>query len=172
MKLSDVQVFPHYYESYFILISPKMELMDLLIQRKTEILEFYNSIPDIKWAYQYAAGKWSIKKLVRHIIDAELIFCYRSLCFVRNEKNSLPGWSEDEYADAVDDSKLSKENILKSLTIQLDYTIDLFSNFSDVDLKKIGTANNLQSEVGAIGFCIVAHELHHRNIIKERYLNK
>lgn len=171
MKISEVQIFPHYYESYFKLISTEISLMDLLEYRKAEILNFYNSIPDTKWDFEYAEGKWSIKKLVRHIIDAELIFCYRALSFVRGEKASLLGWSENEYADAIDDSKLNKESLINSLTLQLNYTQDLFSNFTEVDLQKIGNANNLDTEVGAIGFCIIAHELHHRTIIKERYLN-
>jgi hypothetical protein len=170
MKLSDVQIFPHYYETYFKQISQETELISTLDLRKNNVLEFYLSIPRDKWDFSYAEGKWTIKKLVRHIIDAELIFCYRALCIVRGEKKALPGWSEDEYADAVIDSELLANRLLKTLSLQLDYTADLFSNFSEIDLKKIGNCNQLDTEVGAIGFCIVAHELHHRNVIKERYL--
>lgn len=171
MKLSEVQVFPHYYELYFKLISPETDLISRLEQRKKEVLEFYLAIPRDQWTYQYAKGKWSVKKLLRHIIDAELIFCYRALCLVRGEKGSLPGWSENEYADAVNNEDIIPNKLLKTLSIQLDYTADLFSNFSASDIKKIGNTNNLDTEVGAIGFCIIAHELHHRNIIKERYIS-
>jgi len=169
MLLSHVKTYPPYYERMYEVISKEISLNDLLKQRK-QILQFYESIPDEKWAYRYAEGKWSIQKVVRHILDAELIFDYRALSIVRGEKNKLMGWSENEYADQVNEELLSKESLIQSLRIQLDYTSDLFLQFSSHDLKKIGNANGYDIEVGAIGFCILAHEIHHRNVIKERYL--
>lgn len=171
MKISEVEVYPHYYENFYKLISSEISLIELLDQRRNTILDFYNSIPIEKWDYKYQENKWSIKKLVRHIIDAELIFNYRTLSFVRGEKQALLGWSEDDYAENINEAELSSEKLLHSLNLQINYSYDLFSNFTIDDLKKIGNANGLDTEVGAIGFCIIAHELHHRNIIKERYLN-
>jgi len=170
MLVSEVQVFPDYFEAYFKSIPSKFPLQKLLENRREEVYNFYDSIPEEKWSYRYAEGKWSIQKLVRHILDAELIFDYRALSFARGELQALAGWSEDEYASIVSEKDLNKTKLLQSLRLQLDYTADLFSNFSTEDLKKIGNANQYNTEVGAIGFAIVAHEIHHRNIIKERYL--
>ncbi len=171
MLVSEVNISPFYYINYFKLIEDGIPLLHLINQRKESSLNFYNAIPENQWDYQYAPDKWSIKKLVRHIIDAELIFDYRALSIVRGEKSKLLGWSENEYADTLNDTNLSKESLLKSLSLQIDYTADLFSNFSSEDLKKIGNANGYDTEVGAIGFAIIAHEMHHRMIIKERYLS-
>lgn len=170
MFIQELTQYPPYYEGMYKLIAQDISL-SLLLEHRLNALEFYRSIPEDKWDYQYAEGKWSIKKLVRHIIDAELIFDYRALSIVRGEKRPLMGWSENEYADQVDDNKLSKENLLKSLDLQFRYTADLFQSFDQSDLKKTGNTNTFDVEVGAIGFCIIAHEMHHRNTIRERYLN-
>jgi hypothetical protein len=36
-------------------------------------------------------------------------------------------------------------------------------------MEQIGIINNHETSVGAMGFAIAGHEIHHRNIIKERY---
>lgn len=169
MFVSEISTYPFYYINYINLLPKDISLNHLLEGRKA-FLDFYQSIPENKWDYQYAEDKWSVKKLVRHIIDAELIFDYRALSIVRGEKNKLIGWSENEYAANTDESKLSKDGLIKSLTLQIDYTTDLFSSFDRKDLLKIGNANGHDTEVGAIGFAIIAHEIHHRNILNERYL--
>lgn len=171
MFVSEVNIAPFYYIDYFKLIDGNFPLNHLLDQRKESVSIFYDSISDNKWDYKYAEDKWSIKKVVRHIIDAELIFNYRALSIVRGEKKTLMGWSESEYGSQVDDKFLSKEKLIKSLLLQLDYTADLFSNFSTEDLKKVGNANKYDTEVGAIGFAIVAHEMHHRAVISDKYLS-
>jgi hypothetical protein len=50
-------------------------------------------------------------------------------------------------------------------------TLDLFTSFSNVDLKKIANANGFDTEVAAMGFSIIAHEMHHRAVISDKYLS-
>jgi hypothetical protein len=46
----------------------------------------------------------------------------------------------------------------------------LFKNFTEEMLERRGVANNLEVTVRAILFIIAGHELHHLNVLKERYL--
>ena len=55
---------------------------------------FLHSISEEKSLYAYAEGKWSIREVLQHLIDAERIFNYRSLCIARKETVSLPGFDE------------------------------------------------------------------------------
>lgn len=169
MILKDLSVYPAYYTAYFQAVPDTISIHRLLDSR-LEHLAFYESIPEERWSYAYETGKWSIQNVVRHIIDAELIFDYRALSFVRGEKNKLMGWSENEYAAQVDESRLNKESLLRSLELQMRYTADLFAGFDRNDLQKIGNMNNHDTEVGGIGFAIIAHEIHHRGVIQNRYL--
>ncbi len=169
MKVSESSVYPNYYNYYKDLLPQDVSILHL-IESRTNHLDFYETIPEQKWDFKYAEDKWSLKKVVRHILDAELIFNYRALSIVRGEQAKLIGWNENEYADFIDDSKLTKEPLIKSLKHQFKYTIDLFSSFDRNDLMKIGNANGHDTEVAAIGFAIISHEIHHRGMIRERYL--
>ena len=37
------------------------------------------NIPGTKWDHRYAEGKWTIKEVIQHVIDAERIFPHRSI---------------------------------------------------------------------------------------------
>lgn len=133
-------------------------------------LEMVHSIPEAKMDHRYADGKWSIREVLCHIIDAERIFAYRALTFARNDKTNLPAWSEDDYAPQANASGRS----LKSIALEMQHlrtsTLDLFESFTEEMLMRKGTANGKEMSVAALGFIIAGHETHHRNILKERYL--
>jgi len=170
MLVSELESYPPYYEEAYKKLPTNFPLLQLLSDR-IKYIEFYREIPDSQWTYSYAEGKWSIKKLVRHILDAELIFCFRALSTVRGEQKSLMGWDPDAYAETIDESSLIKDSLLTSLKLQMRLTLDLFTSFSNVDLKKIANANGFDTEVAAMGFSIIAHEMHHRAIISDKYLS-
>jgi|LauGreDrversion4_2_1035121.scaffolds.fasta_scaffold00291_16 uncharacterized damage-inducible protein DinB len=170
MLVSELESYPPYYEEAYKKLPTNFPLLQLLSDR-IKYIEFYREIPDSQWTYSYAEGKWSIKKLVRHILDAELIFCFRALSTVRGEQKSLMGWDPDAYAETIDESSLIKDSLLTSLKLQMRLTLDLFTSFSNVDLKKIANANGFDTEVAAMGFSIIAHEMHHRAVISDKYLS-
>jgi hypothetical protein len=49
-------------------------------------------------------------------------------------------------------------------------TIALFQSFDQGVYDNVGNASGANLSVRAAGFIIVGHELHHINIVKERYL--
>src|SRR5689334_14228100 len=95
VDLSRVPAFHHNYIGQV----QQQELDDALKAHTIQFVELLNSIPESKWNYRYAEGKWSIKEVVQHVIDAERIFCYRALCFARKDETPLPGFDENTYTD-------------------------------------------------------------------------
>ena len=51
---------------------------------------FFESISEELSKRKYAEGKWTIKEILQHIIDAERVFGYRALCFARKKNNPCP----------------------------------------------------------------------------------
>ena len=49
-------------------------------------------------------------------------------------------------------------------------SIQLFKSFSDEALLRVGVASNNKISVRALGYLFSGHQMHHLNIIKERYL--
>ena len=64
-------------------------------------------IPRKKINYAYDEGKWTIKELLQHIIDAERVFAYRALTMARQDATPLPGFVENNWPLAA--NKISRK---------------------------------------------------------------
>jgi uncharacterized damage-inducible protein DinB len=131
----------------------------------------YSLAPDVLY-HRYAPGKWSIKEVLVHIIDDERIFAYRALRFARNEKNNLIGFDQDAYANYSDADNRDLDNIFEEYEAVRRSTIALFNGLPQEAFDRMGhgtgTAND--ATVRALAYHITGHELHHLNLIKEKYL--
>jgi uncharacterized damage-inducible protein DinB len=91
---------PNYYHHFFNLV-PSEDLMAELQSSMNMTKAFIQSIPAEKADYKYAEGKWTVKQVLRHIIDTERIFVYRAFRFSRFDTTPLAGFDEDAYIDAT-----------------------------------------------------------------------
>lgn len=107
-----------------------------------------------------------------HIVDDERIFSYRALSFARNEKGSLPGFDQDDYAQWSGAIGRDLENIFEEYEAVRRATIALFNGLPRESLTRMGTGSSHEHKatVRALAYHIAGHELRHLNIIKERYL--
>ncbi|HYH16676.1 MAG TPA: DinB family protein [Flavisolibacter sp.] len=169
MHTVDLNKVPEFYHKYIQRIKEET-VIDAINNLQQELNSFLNGIPEDKWLHKYAEGKWTIKEVVQHITDAERIFCYRALCFSRNEKASLPGFEENDYVAASNANNRSKESLLQELRTVQAATLTLFNSFTEGQLNAQGIANNNPIYVKGIGFIVAGHAKHHLEIIKERYL--
>lgn len=170
IKKSEISLYPSYYDTYYFPILPDIDILDLLKWRTENVISFYSQIPIEKWSFRYQPEKWSIKEIVQHIIDAEQIFNYRALCFLRNEKTHLPSYDQDEYVTNSNADNKSHETLLNSMTIQAMYTYNFFKDLKKEDFLKSGIANNASTQVGALLLAIIGHDMHHRMVIENNYL--
>ena len=133
------------------------------------IVDFLSSITEEGADFAYAEGKWSLKEMLQHIIDTERIFCYRALCIARQEKASLPGFDENEYAAQANANKRTWKSLSDEFLAVRQGTTFLFSSFLPEALSASGTSNNNPISVTAIGFITLGHFTHHLKIVEERY---
>lgn len=158
-----------YYDTYTRLVqwtTPE----EALTKGLEAVMQTMATIQPDKWDYSYAPGKWSIKELVQHVMDTERIFSYRALCFARGETASLPGYDENLYAQNCFAAWRDAESIIEEYKAIRNSTLHLYRSFTPTALERTGIANNLQQNVLRIAFIIAGHELHHFNVLKERYL--
>lgn len=94
------------------------------------------------------------------------------MTFARNEKTELPGFEQDDYVAFSNANARSIENILLEYEAVRMATITLFDGHDEKALQREGIANNNKATVRALGYHIAGHELHHLNVIREKYLNK
>ena len=167
----DLSRVPEYYYKYINLVNEN-DLDQAFQKHQTDLIATLSEVPADKWDYSYAEGKWTIKEVVQHIIDGERIFCYRALCFARKDKTALPGFDENTYAAASKADKRSKDDLIEELQATQTSSAQLFRSFDEEQLNESGVANGKSVYVKAIGYIIVGHALHHKNILLERYLQE
>jgi hypothetical protein len=131
---------------------------------------FILSIPRNKLDYPYAPGKWNIKEILVHVIDDERIYAYRALRIARNDKTPLPGFEQDDYVPFSRAHERKLKDIFEEFETVRKATISLFKSFNEEDFLRTGFANKHEVSVRALAYHLAGHELHHVNIIKERYL--
>lgn len=165
---------PGEYDPYAIMYVKLLPDDGLILKHLREngemMKHFFLSIPKDKWEHRYATGKWTIKEILLHIIDGERIFAFRALWFARNDKTALPGFDQDPYVVESKANDRSVESLLEEYTSVRNSTLSLFENLPDEAWMRSGIANDHSVTVRALIYQLAGHELHHLNIMKEKYL--
>lgn len=119
--------------------------------------------------FRYAPGKWSVKQVLGHILDAERVFMYRALTFARADETPVPGFEEDDWMAASTFDRRTLNDIVEEYVAVRAATIALAGSFDEVALTRRGTASGRTMSTRAAIHCVAGHELHHVAILKERY---
>jgi len=118
----------------------------------------------------YAKGKWTIHKIIQHLIDWERIWCFRAVLFARGE-GTIPVAHDQEIMGAHSNADtLPIEQLIRELRIVRQSTMMMFASFDANMLETSCTFFEYEMPLSAIGFTITAHQIHHLNIIQERYI--
>jgi len=169
MPRPDLNRVPKFFERYVSKVDED-DIIPALTNQTKKIFSFFDSIPVAKHDFAYADGKWTIKEMLQHMIDAERVFTYRALTFARKDKNELPGFEENEWADASNGASRNWNDLVEEFKAVRKATEYLFASFNEDQLNSSGTVNKNSIYVLALGFISVGHCNHHIGIIKERYL--
>lgn len=169
MKKSDINQAPCYFDTYINKVED-IELAEAFQKSIDTInnldMSVYNALAD----FAYAEGKWTIKQVFQHIIDTERIMAYRALRFSRNDSTILPGFDENSFAENAPVTHRTLEDILTELKLVRASSLALFNSFTDELMQRKGIMFNSEMSVLAVGFTIIGHQIHHLNVVKERYL--
>ncbi|MFT4063090.1 MAG: DinB family protein [Edaphocola sp.] len=168
MKKSDIKELPEYFD-YYINLNEDIELAAAFDKSLKQIDETDTEKLKRIGLKVYADGKWTVNKIVQHLTDWERIWCYRTLLAVRNEGTIPTGLDHNSIADNSNADELPIEQLLAELRAVRVATKALFGTFNDKILLSTCKFNNSQMSVLAMGFNILGHQIHHFNIINERY---
>lgn len=161
-----------FYQKYIDLVPQTNDILDELYQQHLDTIDLVTSLDDETLQSSYAPGKWSILDILVHLMDSERIFCYRALRISRGDQTPLPGYDENEYAKTADANGRKILDIVREYSVLRSSTIELFRSFNAQQLAQVGQANGYPVKVSALVWVICGHEIHHRNVIEERYIGK
>ena len=162
--------YPTYYNRYVDLIESD-DILAVLESHNQEMHDLLSRIGEEAAVFRYAPEKWSVKEVMGHVIDVERIFAYRALRFARNDKTPLPEFDEDDYVKYANFDSRTLIDLSDEFRIVRESTLTMFYSFEDEIYSRVGSASGYNFSVRAIPFIIAGHEAHHRQVIREKYMN-
>ncbi len=161
--------YPASFEAYLAKL-PAGELLDLLESQWEELGCLLEELDDAAADHRYAEGKWSVKEVLGHLLDAERIFAYRLLRIARGDATPLAGWDETAYVAGADFGARPLESLLEEYDLVRGHSLALLRGLDPSCLGRMGVSNGKPVSARAIAWVIAGHEHHHMTVLKERYL--
>jgi hypothetical protein len=165
----DASEYAPYYGRYITLVGGH-DVVAALEDQPRETLALLSTLSEEQGDFRYAPDKWSIKEMLGHLIDAERVFSYRALRFARNDGTPLASFEQDDYvrAGGFDDRPLG--DLIEEFVCVRRATVWLFRPLSAEAWMRRGVASGNPVSVRALAYVIAGHELHHRRVLREKYL--
>jgi hypothetical protein len=158
-----------YYEHYVSLV-PERDPRPVLSDQSAELSALLSGVAEENGTYSYADGKWTIKEILSHLIDAERMFAYRLFRIARGDKTPIEGFEQEGYIENAHANGRSFAELLKEFDLLRQANMLLINNFRDEAWTREGTANNMKISVRALVTIMAGHVRHHIDVLGERYL--
>jgi hypothetical protein len=158
-----------YYGRYISLV-PGSDILATLEQQLDSTGSLVAALSEEQGERRYAPEKWSVKDLLGHVIDSERIFAYRALRIARNDPTPMEGFDQDTYARNAPFGQYRMPDLANEFSAVRTGTLFLLRHLDESSWLRRGNANQTELSVRAIAYIIAGHELHHLQILKERYL--
>jgi len=142
-----------------------------VVLRSSEFFNLFSGLSESQWNYSYAPGKWTLKEVLVHVMDTERIFAYRALRISRNDVTPLAGFEQDGYVENSKAAERTSESLLSEYKSVRAATLSLLESLDDEAVSRKGIASGAPISVRALAYMIAGHELHHKNIVLDKYLN-
>lgn len=149
---------------------PGGDIVERLSTQHEATMTLLRSISDDAAGSRYAPGKWSVREVVGHMVDAERIFTYRALRFARADETPLAAFDENSYVAnaSFDDRPLA--SLADEFEAVRRATVLLFAGMNATEWMRRGVASKNEISVRALAWVTAGHELHHVGILRTRYL--
>jgi hypothetical protein len=158
-----------YYAGYLEQV-PAGDILEILRQSGERLSGLLANLSEEEANFRYDAGKWSIKELLGHLIDTERLFAFRALWIARQDPSPQPGMEQDDWVRSGDFDQRALGDLLAEYRAVRQASLTLFRGFSGEMVTRTGTANQVTFSVRAFPYLIAGHELHHEEVLRDRYL--
>lgn len=168
MNRPDRSEYDAYYHRYASLV-PDGDIVEILSTQLPETLGLLETVPPDRETWAYAPGKWSVRDVVGHLIDVERVFAGRALWIARDAQTPQPSMDQDVWAAISGAGARPLRDLLDEWTAVRAAMVTLIRGLDAESLARVGTASGLPFTVRSFPWIIAGHELHHRQILRDRY---
>jgi uncharacterized damage-inducible protein DinB len=141
-----------------------------LAEHFTSSLRFIQSIPADKIGFAYGPGKWSVAQVIGHLSDTQTVFLNRILYISRGQSVALYPFDEQLWVGSAGHESLDREKLLNLYESGARHVQTVIASLPAGSLARAGVANGIEITVEEIILYLMAHEKHHLQVIRDRYL--
>ena len=153
----------------YVSLVPEDDILAVLTGQIDVLRRLIDSVPEDRETYRYAPGKWSVRELLGHVVDAERVFGYRAFAISRGEEAPLPGFDENSYVAHSRFDRRSLESLVGDFTTVRKANLSVLRELDPEVWDRVGTANGKAITVRALAYVMAGHARHHLGILRERY---
>ncbi len=157
-----------YYETYISKVKGN-NILDILEAQRLQMAQLLAAHTERDGNFRYAPDKWAVKEVLGHVTDSERIFVYRALRIARGDQTPLTGFEQDDYIRGGNFGERTLVDLAEEFVLVRAATIAFFKSLQKDAWTRRGVANKYEVTVRALAFIVAGHELHHRQILEERY---
>ncbi|RYE20683.1 MAG: DinB family protein [Sphingobacteriales bacterium] len=154
--------------TYVKLIGDDEDILTVLATQRDISYNLFKDMTDEQANYSYASGKWTVKQMLGHMIDAERTFAYRAFAFSRGQAE-LPGFDQDIYVDNSNFDALTISDLAEEFKLLRDANLYLFRSITPEQELRTGIASGHPVTVRAIVYIAAGHERYHYNLLRDQY---
>lgn len=169
LTIPSVNEYSTVYQYYINLVTE--DVIGTLSSNSEKLAALLLKLPKEKWNYRYASDKWNLKEVVGHIIDNEIIMIYRLIRISRGDITPLLGYDQDEFIKASSYNHYAPLDLIQYYKIVRQMTIATLQGIQSENWSKQGYIGNNKVSARTLAYVIAGHEIHHFNIINEKYLS-
>jgi hypothetical protein len=154
----------------YVELAPGGDILEFLREQGQRLVQRLWTLSEDDAQFRYAPGKWTIRDVVRHVVDSEWVFTVRALTFARAAGQMLPGMDPDTFAEGAQLASGTLADALREFQALRTASTALFMTFDGEIWERTGVASGNRFTVRSMPFIIAGHCAHHEGVLEERYL--
>lgn len=159
-----------YYEPY-VVAAGMGDPLETLASQERELVALMAGLSPEAAGFRYEQGKWSIREVIGHVIDAERVFTYRALRFARADETPLSSFDQNDWARTTNADGRPLADLVAEFRAVRAATLALFAGLPPDAFSRGGVASDNYVTVRALLYITLGHAAHHLAVLRDRYLS-
>jgi uncharacterized damage-inducible protein DinB len=114
------------------------EPLDVLRQTPDAVRSKVAGLSDSQLSAPEASGKWSMRQVVRHLADSDLVWGYRLRMVLAHDRPTITGYDQDLWAERLRYDRADLEQALQELAVLRRSNLSLLAGASAADRQRVG----------------------------------
>jgi hypothetical protein len=136
--------------------------IDVLERTAEAIRSAIAGLSDAQLSHPESPGKWSLRHVVQHLADSELVWGYRLRIVLAQERPPLTGYDQDLWSERLHYERAPIDDALDRFTVLRRSNLRLLADATPGDLQRVGVhAERGEESVGHMLRLYAGHDLLH-----------